>query len=305
MNQFFLLTGDQRKQYEFMIPQWLLDIETDLADVDFWGMKSYDSPSGVAVLIREDKEMILKYLYVAEEYRYAGRGREFFWELINSAYKKGCKSFVISYMPGQFPDFEKLLWPYPFRSEEEEVGSFSVSIKELTEIPQLQGSYRSVKPLSECSEQSLQPLYRMMMEEGEDYVALPLKKSEYLADCCAVAFEKDQPSGILLVKQVSDQEVTLPLIINFSHNALSTMEMMRFAVSQGSRVLSPETRCSFDVVNGALLQLMEKMGIRAECRRQRSILDLSFVEEIEREAEKTIFEKLIDTDYVFEGLEKL
>lgn len=305
MDEFILLSREQRREFEQMIPQWLLDSETDWMDMDYWGMKSFGSPSGAAVLTRDGEEMTLRYLYVTEEYRHAGRGSTFLWELISHAYNEGCKSFVTSYMPGQFPDFERLLWSYSFQTEEEEVGSFSASLKELAQIPQLQGSYRSVRPLSECSEQSLQPLYRMMMEEGEDYVALPLKKQEYLADCCAVAFDKDQPLGILLVKQVSDQEVTLPLIINFSHNALSTLEMMRLAVSQGSRVLSPETRCSFDVVNGALLQLMEKMGIRAAKKRQRCTLDLSFMKEIVQEVEKTIFENLIDTDYIFEGLEKL
>ena len=298
MDQFLILTGKQRKSFESMIPQWLLDRYTDGMDMDFWGMVCDGMPGGAAVVAEGVREQTLMYLYVAEEYRKAGRGSAFLRELLYHAYKEGFGSFVIRYMPGQYPEFEDLLRPYPFRKEEEEVGSFSCPLQELLKIPQLHGPYGSVRPLSECSEQSLQPFYRTLVENGEAMAEVPVRKQDYLTDCCAVAWEENKPVGMLLVKKVSDQEVTIPLLVNVSHNVLAPMEMMRFVIEAGSRVLPPETICSFHVVNGSLMKLLGKIGVPGMTKRQRCTLDLSFFEAFDLKVEKEIFEELIATDYI-------
>lgn len=304
MDEYILLTEEQRREYEPMIPQWILHLEKEYVDVDFWGMRSFGSPGGVAVLSEEGKEMKLLYLYLTEEYRHTGRGSAFLQELINHAYERGCQSFVVSYIPGVYQDFEELLLQYDFHREDEKTASFSCSLQELLMIPQLQGSFKSVKSLPACSEQSLHSLYRTMMEAGEDYVDLPLRKQEYLGKCCAVAMEENQPAGLLLVKTVSEKEITIPLMVNYSHNVMAVMDMMRFALQQAQKLLPSDTSCHFDVVNESLVLLLEKLGIPITAKRQRCTLDLSYLKEIEEEVKKEIFEKLLTTDYIFEGTEE-
>lgn len=288
MNDYFRLTENMLMEYAFMIPQWLLESRTDGTDTEFWGMESFGGPGGVAVLKREGGDKILQYLYIAEDLRGEGSGSSFLLELLYQAYREGCRRFVTSYIPGQYPEFERLLLAYPFDSEEEMVGSFGCTLQELMQLKHLQGAYGSIKPLSECTEESLKPFYRLLVETGEDLVELPLKKQDYLAECSAVVLEEGKPVGLLLVKKEGEQGLDIPLMVNLSRNIAAPIEMIRFAVQTAGRVCPPETVCRFAVVNGTLLQLLEKIGIKPAAKRQRRALELSYFDAYEQEVDRFI-----------------
>lgn len=302
MDSYIRLTEDMLPMFAPMIPGWLIESRMDGTDTEFWGMNSFGIPGGAAVLKREGDEKILQYLYIAKDLRGAGRGSRFLLELIYKAHQEGCRRFVTSYMQGQYPAFEKLLLAYPFDSREEMVGSYSCTIQELTKLPYLQGRYGSISPLSKCTEESLKPFYRTLMEEGENLVELPLKKQDYLAECSAVVLEDGKPAGLLLVKREGENAVNIPLMVNYSRNLAAPIEMIRFAVQTTSKVCTPETVCHFSVINEALLQLLEKLGIKPAAKRQRCSLELSFLVSYEQQVEDKFFEELFLADYKSEIL---
>lgn len=298
MDYFFRLTEEMLSAYEPMIPRWLLESRMDGRDTEFWAMESFGIPAGVAVLKQEDGDKILQYLYIAECMRGAGRGSSFLLRLLNQAHREGCRRFVTSYMQGEYPAFERLLLAYPFDREEELVGSYRCSIQELMQLPYLQRHYGNIKPLSQCTEESLRPLYRSLVELGEDLVDLPLNKQDYLAEYSAVVLEEGKAAGLLLVKKEGEHELNIPLMVNLSRNVVATIEMICFAVQTAGRVCPPETVCSFVVINETLLKLLEKIGIKPAAKRQCRRLELSYFDAYELEVEKKVFEELIATDYI-------
>lgn len=302
MDYFFRLTEEMLSAYEPMIPRWLLESRMDGRDTEFWAMESFGSPAGVAVLRQEDGDKILQYLYITERMRGVGRGSSFLLELMYQAHREGCRRFLTSYMQGEYPAFERLLMAYSFDQEEELIGSYRSSIQDLLQLPYLQGRYGNVKPLSQCTEESLRPLYRSLVELGEDMVDLPLKKQDYLAEFSAVTMEEGKPAGLLLVKQEGEQELSIPLMVNLSHNVAAPIEMIRFALQTASKTLPLETVCHFVVVNETLLKLLEKVGIHPAAKRMKRGLDLSYFEVYDQEVEDKLFEELLMTDYLEELL---
>lgn len=278
MDDYFRLTETNFMKYASMIPQWLIESWKDGTDTEFWGMESYGEPVGAAVLKREGSDKILQYLYIEKNSREAGRGKNFLMELLYQAYQEGCERFVTSYMPERDKEFERLLQTYPFEREEEIVGSFACTLGNVMQLPGLQGSYGSIRALSECSEESLWPFYRSLIEAGEELVELPLRKQDYLAEFSAVVLEEGKPAGMLLVQREGENRLRIPFMVNLSRNITAPVGMIRFALQAARSVCPPETVCHFAVVNGTLMQLLEKLGINEFTKRQRCVMKLSYFE---------------------------
>lgn len=289
MEEYNLLqNAHQLRKYAHMIPEWLLASPKEEENRQFVGVSDFDTPCGVAVLSGEAGVLTLQYLYIAEDFRGAGRGERFLAELLFYAYHAQEQKFQVKYIPKQYPKLERLLRGYPFSYEEEMVGSFSCTLGELAGLKYLQGGYGSVRALSECTEESLRPFYREVEVRGDDLVELPLKKKDYLADCCAVAIENGKPAGILLVKKDGEKSVTIPYLLNLSSNIAAPIEMIRFALQRSSKEYPPETMCRFAVISETLFRLLEKMGITFVRKRQQGVLDLSYFAQYEQTVERYI-----------------
>ncbi|MBO5092802.1 MAG: GNAT family N-acetyltransferase [Lachnospiraceae bacterium] len=285
MTDYIRLQDGQLDGYAHMIPEWIMESRREGLDAEFWGMEEFGIPCGAAALWREGATKYLWHLYVAQEQRGMGKGSGFLLELLYNAYKEGCEAFAVKYIPGQFPAFERLLDAYPSSRQEEAAGSFQCALGELLSLDVLQGGYGNTRALSECTEESLRPFYRRLSELGEDIVALPVNKKEYLSDYSAVVMEEGQPAGMLLVREDMEGGVCIPMIVNLSKNIAAPIEMIRFAVQKGGRDYPPETPCRFAVVNGTLLQMLEKMGIKSGTKRCLRTIGLSYFAEYEQKAE--------------------
>ncbi|MBQ7955261.1 MAG: hypothetical protein IJ282_05875 [Lachnospiraceae bacterium] len=281
MEQYIRLSNSEVMDYVHMIPTWLIEHTRYAEDVEFWGMKNWSVPCGVAVLTREDRIMTLKHLYIDKKYRGGGRGTRFLQQILQREYKKGETEFQVQYIPGQYPEFERLLRRYNWERKEELIGSANCTIGELAELKYLQGNYGNTKALSECTEESLHSLYQEIKDRGVALVDLPIKKEDYLAEYSAVTIEDGKPAGLLLVKK-EDKDIVISYLVNLSSNVAAPIEMMRFVLQKGSGQYSPETKCRFAVVSETLLQLLEKIGINTIQKRQCCRMDLSWFSEAER-----------------------
>ncbi len=282
------LKDSQIAGYAHMIPQWLIESPKEGADVQFFGMEDFDIPCGVAVTSGEAGVVTLQYIYIAREYRKAGRGSRLLAELLMRAYYSGNHEFRVKYIPGEYPEFEKLLSGYPFTGEEEMIGNFRCTLEELSRIKQFVGKNGNVRALADCTEEELRGLYKEVVEKEDDFIDIPIKKRDYLTSCSAVALEAGKPSGLLLVQEKSEKEVNVPFLVNYSKNILAPIEMFRFAVQTGSRKYPPETVCSFAVVNETLFRLLEKLGIESAGKRRRCSLPLSYFAQYEKKVENYV-----------------
>ena len=120
MEEYILLRDkSQLRAYSHMIPKWLLESPKEEANMQFVGASDFDTPYGVAVMSSEAGTLTLQYLYIAEEFRGAGRGARFLTELLFQAYHRQEQKFQVKYIPGQYPKLERLLRGYPFSNKEE------------------------------------------------------------------------------------------------------------------------------------------------------------------------------------------
>lgn len=290
MEEYFLLEGDRIGAYAHMIPEWLFTRTEEGTEVQFWGMSDMGEPCGAAVLSGEDGVLTLQYIYIEKAYRGQGKGQRFFAELLYRAYHSPNRILRVRYVPGEYPKLERLLSGYPFAQGEEEIGSFSCTLGELLGLKYLQGAGNNVKALSECTEESLRPLYQEITEREDDLVELPLNRQAYAADCSAVAMDNGKPAGLLLVREDKPGEMSIPFMVNYSKNITAPVDMIRFAVQTGGKKYSLETICRFAVVSETLLRLLEKMGMTFGKKRQQSTLELSYFDRYEQSAQIAIDE---------------
>lgn len=295
MEEILYLSETAVKEYLRMIPNWLI-LGYEEGEVEFWGLQCFGAPAGVAALRDKEQEKNLLYLYIDQDYRRAGRGARLLQELIYGAYQNGYKYFSTQYMQGQYPVYEKLLCAYPFQSAVDYVSGFRVTLQVLEQTPQLQGAYKNIRALSACSQESLTSLYQELTQSGKDLVSVPLNKTEYIEDCCAVAWEKDKPAGFLLVKEENPQTIRITYMVNLSGNILAPIEMMRFALQMAGKKYPPETVCVFDVINESLFQLLKKIGLEADTRRVRKTLELSYFNSYVTKADVKVLEVLLEGD---------
>lgn len=290
MERIDLLQGESLGAYAHMIPEWLFTRPKEGGEVQFFGMSDNGIPCGAAVLSREEDVLTLQYIYVEEAYRGEGRGQRFFAELLYRAYHSPDRFFRVRYIPGAYPKLERLLSGYPFVQEEEEVGSFSCMLGQLQRLKYLQGAGSNVKALSECTEESLRPLYQEIAAREDDLVEMPLNRQEYIAECSAVALENGKPAGLLLVRKDKEGEISIPYLVNYSKNITAPVDMIRFALQEGGKKYSPETICRFAVVSETLLRLLEKLGMTFGKKRQQCTLELSYFAQYEQSAQLEIDE---------------
>lgn len=288
MEDFILLQEEQLAEFAHMIPKWLLESPKEGTAISFWGAFCSGIPCGAAVIEEESDRWTLRYVYILEEFRGSGRGTHFLQEMMYAAYLAKKQKFQVRYIPEQNPALKKVLNGYAFFKEEEMLGSFSCTLGELSALATLQGGYGSVKPLSECTQESLAAFYREIGMRGTDLVELPLKKERYLADCCAAVIENGRTAGLLLVKEERDGTISIPYLINLSQNIAAPVQMIRFALQRGSRQYPPETVCRFAVISETLFRLLRKLGVTFVQKRQRLTMDLSYFAQYEQEAEKDI-----------------
>ena len=288
MENYKLLEEEQLRGYAYMIPRWLLESPREGADVQFWGVEESGIPCGAAVLSGEPGILTLQYMYMDEVFRKEGRGTKFLAELLHNAYHAGKREFRVRLIPGAYPEFEKLLNGYPFRREEERIGNFSCTLEELSQIKYFQGGFGSVESLSVCTNEELSPFYQKVIAREADLVEMPLNKNDYLADCSAVFMDQGKPAGLLLVKEDGEGAVTIPLLVSLSKNLAAPIEMMRFSVQEGSRCYPPDTVCSFAVIDEALFQALEKLGMNFAKKRQRYTIELSYFADYDRRVQRYI-----------------
>lgn len=294
MENFILLQEEQLAAFSYMIPRWLLESDAEGVDIQFWGMTAFGTPCGAAVVSMEQDAVLLRYIYILEEFRGAGRGKRFVAELLGYAYHGQKARFEVKYIKEQYPVMEKLLIGYPFAREEEMLGSFSSRLGDLLKLPHLQGGYGSIRALSDCKQESLRAFYKEIELRGMDLVELPLKKEDYVTDCCAVTMENDRPAGLLLVREEKDKTVSIPYLLNLSKNIAAPIEMIRFALQMGSRRYQEDTICSFAVIDETLFRILEKLGITFAQRRQKRTLELAYFAQYEQEAEYYVNSLMLD-----------
>lgn len=281
MGESILLNEKQLQGYAHMIPERFLRHTWAEASLQFWGMANADSPYGIAVTDCDGDAFLLQYIYIAEEFRGVGKGIQLMTELMLYAYHAGMKSFQLRCFAGQYPKLERILSGYPFVRETEDIGSFSCPLSELLRNPYFQGHCGNVTALADCTQKSLRSFSRKMEQQGEELLELPLDKKAYLSECSSVILERGRITGLLLIKQEQQKECRVCCMLSYSSYVTAPIQLLRFAMQRAGSYCPPDTLCRFEVVNGTLLRILEKMGISAIAKRQCYTLELSYFKQYE------------------------
>jgi len=270
MEDFWILKSEDMWRFDYMIPDWILQLDPILEDITFWGMTDWNEPCGVAVTTIENGIPTMIYLYIDPDYRRSGKAERLIREIMYQSYKRGSDCIRVKYIPDKYPQIVNLLRLFPGEKEEEFVGTASGTIEEFLGLKYLQGNTGSVKALSQCTQASLRSLYKKIVEQGEDLIELPPKKGEYVEECSAIIMENGVPAGLLLVKK-EGEEIKVPYMINLSSDIAAPIEMIRFALKKGGEMFPLQTRCSFVIINEILFQLLGKIGVKTQKREVLSI----------------------------------
>lgn len=231
----------------------------------FYGIMQEDVACGTVILERDGRDIRLRYLYLAEDYRGTGIADRMMTDLLYLLWKQGYETMSARYCPKSSPQLHRCLRAKKFRLETEGYGTFQFTLKELGNADTLKGSFPHVVSLAELPNQRIKQFCHLISAEGKDLIPMPIEQSDYLSDCCAVYMENGNPTGILLLQQNGEKNLKIPFLYSTSSHPTALVEMIRFLYAKGSLAFQEDTVCVFYSIHNTLTTLIERIiGISAD-----------------------------------------
>ena len=219
---------------------------------------------GVAAVQVLDTEALLRYLYVAPDFRRMGICAELLADLGFALWESGVRSLASYYVPGEHTDFHRQMELCGADFLPSGGGAFRFPLGSLAENKSLVGEIAGVSPLSACRETELMRVGGQLKREGADLVPVPIRASDYEADCSCVYKKDGEIRALLLVKQEEDA-MDIPLLFSNAGNPAVFLMLIRFALKKGRERFSDDTLCTLRSVDEAMTRLLEKLlGVSAE-----------------------------------------
>ena len=229
-------------------------------DVVFYGIteEKGETPVGAAAAeLMGNGAVRLLHLYIKEEERGKGYGKELLGEVVTDLLTRGTERLVVTYFPGESEALDKLLSPY----EGEELDSakmlFSFPLSNVEEVylPVVTGE--AAKPLSKASKEELKALFKLLSSEK-----LPVQLGQVIRDCeeeYSFYYSKKGVPEAVLFTEVLEGELRFPLLYSEA-GSINALESLLTAVGEAiRRDFPPETKVSFMTNNEKLSGFLSKV----------------------------------------------
>ena len=275
MEQLILVTADTISIFSRFIPDLIKEEYLSGENFLFYGITWENTACGIVILKPDGDSVILQYLFLEEEFRGFGVGTRIFTATLLKMYEAGYTAVTISYCPTDSPAIERILKGYPYTVTPLEKGIFSFRLKDINDASALKGSHSHVVALRQMSDMNLKLLGNQLADTGNDLVPLPLRQTDYLADCSAVYMEKDTPAGILLLCRDETGGLSIPLLYSSASDSTAALKMMCFVYERSMAEFPEDTRVQIHVIHGGLLKLLEKITGQTADRQQKVEISLS------------------------------
>lgn len=269
----YRLNESHRDEIAKLLPlEYMTDYVMD-DTLSAYGMYINDELKGIALIFDDIVEVVLHYLHVDKEADYFLP--YFIDSIVYDMYNKGAKKLIYHFLEGDDDDLVKTLEWSGFIVNKGEIATFNFTIKQLSEIPLLNSSFRNVISMEELDNIRLRNICADIVNSNADIIDMPLDKEKYLANCCAVYMAGDTPKGLLLLCRDKDGALSIPYIYSNSSDAMAIVEMMKFTFNMAQKQFDESELCRTYVVEPTLVKIVEKITMATPRYRQSAILDLS------------------------------
>jgi len=256
-----VIRGEEIDFYLSFIPQTLQQSYLMQANLLLYGIRYLDTACGVIVVEAQSENALIKYIYLAEDYRHRGMAGEALNELLFELYGAGYVTVSASYIPELYPDMHDRLWCMGFQIEEAESGFFSIPVDTLADKPLLKGKTNHVVALRDVSKMELNRLCNKLVETGYDLVDMPIRKEQYLADSSGVFMENGEPKGIILLEQDREKAdvAKVPLLYCGASSQSAPVELVRFMAQSGLEQQQHIRTCQISALSESVKEFIRKV----------------------------------------------
>lgn len=213
---------------------------------------------GAAVVHVTAPESVLKYVYVAPDYRGRGLCGECLLNLGYALWRLGVYRLTARYIPKEHETLHRWLISGGALVSPSGCGSFCFRLKDVKDNQNLSGSAEEIVSLSECAAPELAVFGRHMRQKGFVPVPLPIDPADYDADCSGVYKKDGRLEALLLVKRQGDT-VELPFVYSNAGSPAVFLMLMRFALQEGLKRYPEDTVCTLRSVEEPMTKLLEKL----------------------------------------------
>ncbi len=285
MERLLLLTPSTMELFSAFLPETLKEEYVAGRTMSFYGIVEDDIACGLMVLSPDGEEMELLYLYLAKSHRGKGLASRMFGELMLLLREQGVAAITAVYPSEECDSLHKILRSYGADMEETEKGTFSFTIASLKGQKLLLGTTPNMVSLEAIPDYQLRQLCYDIVEEGKDFIPMPIKKESYMAECSGVYVKDGEAQGVILLKKTGENSVAIPYLYSKALNPRAVLEMFCFIYSKAAKALSEDTVCQLHAISGSLTALLEKfLNVTSE-KQVKATLSLSYFDAIENELE--------------------
>lgn len=236
------------------------------------GIYSMDEPSGVVVLERKGSDATMLFYTVDEaledEYYATGMMISLLYELKNKHYK----TFSTTYQKSIFPALHSTLADFNCTFEDMENGYYRFVVKDMTSDLLRKGKTDRVISLANADQHKIDVLANSALEAYELYVDAPINKEDYEADCSCLYVDKNIPKGMLLIRQISEQELNVSMMYSDGTAMMAPIEMLQYLTAMVTEKYGEDTTVSITALDEKMVAFIKKVtGLEPELQTRATI----------------------------------
>lgn len=252
------VADDQIKYFMDFVPEQLRLAYEKEQQLMIYGIVEDHAAVGAAVVHVMEPESVLRYIYVAPDYRGRGLCGECIAHLSYSLWKTGAHWLSARYIPKEHETLHRWLTFHGAITSPSGCGSFCFTLKDVKDNKNFSGSTAGVLPLGGCAPSELALLGSQIKKQGFCPLTLPIAPADYDADCSCVYKKDGKPQALLLVKQEKDA-VELPFLYSEAESPAVLLMLMRHALQEGMKRFPEETAVTLRSVDVPMTKLIEKL----------------------------------------------
>jgi hypothetical protein len=286
MKYLVTVTKDDISKFESFMSREAITSFLEDETLSLIGFCSGDTAYGVAMIRFMEVESELYWLYMAPEVRNGTDDYDFFMRLLTMLYRRGNSSITVFMPAGENRWAEDLFRSYDIIYEDSGTGVIHTTLERF-----LGGNLapkklsKNCRPLMDVPNKDLNYICNAAEKAGVDYVKMPVNRDDYLGIVSAVFYEKNDPAGIILVKQSAEDTLTVSYLCAITPNPAAVLDLIRYASEAVKNSYSLETKLEIPFVDSKLADTTMSRGNPVSIvRNKRGRISLDFIESAMSEA---------------------
>ncbi|MBQ9437484.1 MAG: GNAT family N-acetyltransferase [Lachnospiraceae bacterium] len=261
----FRLEGEELLSYAGFLPASIMQDDNDFGGMDYYGYEENGEKAGIMVTIPDYSTILLRYIWIAEEYRDCGRGKRALMELLNLL-AENTSALTVDIVPALQPKSYLMFKACGFKERANGGGCFRFNLSQLNvEEKYIRFKTSQAKPLSDASRRRIAKLWEEIENAGQDFVPSPIDNPIYDPALSCIYVEGEEYKAILLVQAENKSSIHVSYLFSRAVDHTALLQLFAYFYRGLKESTLTKALISFDTLDEKLTAILKKiMGISCE-----------------------------------------